>query len=97
MFAAEGQFLKTFLSRGRKKEGGPVAPVALAIDAYGLVYVSDNTTNSIYVLSPEGACMASFGKEGRAPGEFKSPCGIMVTEGGVIYVCDFGNDRLQVF
>ena len=99
VFAAEGQFLKTFLSRGRRTlfGGGVVAPVALAIDAYGLVYVSDNTTNSIYVYSPEGACMASFGKEGHAPGEFKSPRGIMVTEGGVIYVCDFGNDRLQVF
>lgn len=108
VFTAEGQYLKVFLGHGSSavKVFGrtlwgtgktELAPVGLAVDTCGLVYVSDNTSHRVSVFSPEGTCLAVFGREGFATGAFKSPRGIAATEGGVVYVCDFGNDRVQVF
>lgn len=109
IFTAEGQFVKTFLTRrqgnsskrfGRRAGGQEkveVVPVGLAVDALGLVYVSDNSTHSVHVFSPDGVCVTTFGKEGSASGEFKVPRGLAVTEEGVVYVCDFNNDRVQLF
>ena len=97
VFTADGQFLKTFLGRGKWGLWGGGAPVGLAVDASGFVYVSDNNTHRVSMFSPEGVCVTTIGREGYALGEFKSPRGITVTEVGVIYVCDFGNNRVQVF
>ena len=91
VFTADGQFLKTFLSQAKWGLWGGGAPVGLAVDGSGHVYVSDNNTQSISVFSPEGVRLKTIGYE------FKSPRGIAVTEGGVVYVCDFGNNRVQVF
>lgn len=109
IFTAEGQFLKKFLTHrqsnssktfGRRAAGQErveVVPVGLAVDTLSQVYVSDNNTHRVFVFSPEGVCMTTFGKEGFTTGDFKVPRGLTVTEGGVVYVCDFDNDRVQVF
>ena len=41
--------------------------------------------------------MTSFGGRGEEPGQFKFPCGIAVDDSGTVYVCDTGNQRVQVF
>ena len=38
-----------------------------------------------------------FGSRGLGPGQFYEPCGVAVTSGGDIVVCDSHNHRLQVF
>ena len=38
-----------------------------------------------------------FGKEGTGNGQFKAPAGIVVTEGGSIYIVDEGNNRIEEF
>ena len=99
MFAPDGQFLRTFLSRGKSRGPGKadLKPVGLAVDANGLVYISDNNVHRVLVFSPDGVCVREFGKQGYASGEFTRPRGLAITEEGVVYVCDFSNDRVQVF
>ena len=41
--------------------------------------------------------MVSFGREGRAPGEFKHPRFLAVDDSGVVYVCDLDNNRVVLF
>ena len=38
--------------------------------------------------------MTSFGGKGKRPGEFN---GLAVDNCGVVYICDTGNDRIQIF
>lgn len=109
LFTANGQFKRSLLGGGPAPtrllgrlwggQGGKadVVPVGVAVDACGYVYVSDNACNRVSVFSDNGACLVTFGRDGCFSGEFKSPRGIAATEAGVVYVCDFGNDRIQVF
>jgi hypothetical protein len=41
--------------------------------------------------------MTSFGKHGNSLGEFQDPRLLTVDDCGVLYVCDAGNDRIQIF
>ena len=46
---------------------------------------------------PEGRFMSAFGRPGSGEGEFNRPNGLTVDADGDIYVCDWMNDRVQVF
>ena len=72
-------------------------PVTIAVDSNNYMYVSDEVTHKISVLSPEGAILVSFGSEGADKGQFQRPHAIAVDECGLVYVCDRENNRLQVF
>ena len=106
IFSAEGKFLSTFANGSSAKnlsitlwgEKPPlIAPVAIAIDNSGHVYVSDDAGNRVLVFSSDGKCLKSFGMEGFATGSFKNPRSIAVTQLGMVYVCDYHNNRVQVF
>ena len=49
------------------------------------------------IFTSEGHFVTSFGGEGRGPGEFVSPRGLAVDDSGVVYVCDWKNNRIQIF
>ena len=49
------------------------------------------------VFTAEGVFVTSFGGRGEESGQFKFPCGIAVDDSGTVYVCDTGNQRVQVF
>ena len=70
-------------------------PTGIHIAEY--VYVSDCSNHRIVVYSLSGECVACFGREGQAPGSLKQPHSITTDANGFIYVCDFGNGRVQVF
>lgn len=107
IFTAEGKFLNTFAVGTSAKNLGvtlwgetppQIAPVAVALDNSGYVYVSDDAGNRVLVFSSDnGQCLNSFGMEGFATGSFKSPRAIAVTRFGMVYVCDYHNNRVQVF
>jgi len=61
------------------------------------VYVSDYGNNRIAVFQLSGAFLTSFGKCGRGRGEFNSPLGLVFDCNGFLHVCDWLNDRIQVF
>ena len=65
--------------------------------AHDCVYVSDNRNNRIAVFQLTGAFLTSFDKFGRGRGEFNRPYGIVFDCNGFLYVCDWLNQRIQVF
>ena len=92
VFTEEGHFVRMF--GGQEKS---FQPVGVAVDANGLVYVSEVETHCVSVFTSEGVFVKSFGKEGNRLGEFKCPQGLAVDCSGVVYVCDCLNKRVQIF
>ena len=88
-----GQFIRAF---GQEGEGKLSRPSGLHIvDKY--VYVSDFSGHCIVVYETSGQFVTSFGRRGRNEGEFAGPFCITSCTDGFIYVCDAGNNRVQVF
>ena len=61
------------------------------------LYVSEEGNNRVSVFTSEGQLVTSFGRRGKGPGEFDDPRGLAVDNSGVVYVCDSGNNRVQLF
>ena len=90
---SSGQFIRVF---GQEGEGKLKEPSALHIaDKY--VYVSDYFHHRIVVYDTSGKFVTSFGKLGEREGEFRYPRCITSCANCFIYVCDHGNNRVQIF
>ena len=63
----------------------------------GSYYVTDRTRNSVLVLSDRFETQKSFGGIGSGPGRLFHPGHIAVTDDGIVYVQDGGNDRIESF
>ena len=87
---SSGRFIREF---GRGKLSGPSA--LFVADKY--VYVSDISDHCIVVYETSGQYVTSFGEYGRNKGEFQNPFCITSCVDGFIHVCDWGNDRVQIF
>ena len=61
-----------------------------------MVYVSDEN-NRVSVFTSGGQFVTAFGQKGKGDGEFNLPFGISVDKCGIVYVCDFKNNRVQLF
>ena len=61
------------------------------------VYVTDMTSHCVFVFTTDGEYVTSFGQCGQKEGDFNSPGYININNNGFIFVCDFGNDRIQFF
>ena len=74
-------------------------PTRMIPSPSGEVYVSDGYRNSrVHRFSADGMLLNSWGIPGKsAPGEFRVPHSVGVDRQGVIYVCDRGNNRIQIF
>jgi streptogramin lyase len=80
------------------------APAGIAVDsASGNVYFTDTFDDVIKVIAPGGAVTILAG-QGGAPGtadgtgtaaQFSLPVGIALGSGGVLYVCDTGNQTIR--
>ncbi len=92
VFDSEGRFVR-FLNQ--ETTGLPMAPLALAFDEGGNLYVA-NRSGEVFILDPEGKAVGRFARPGALEGHLSYPNGIAVG-GGKIYVADSGNARVQVF
>jgi NHL repeat len=79
------------------RTAGPFnGPTQLVRAPSGELVVADGYRNArIHWFSPAAELVASWGEYGQEDGQFRLPHGLLVTEDRV-YVCDRGNDRVQV-
>ena len=85
--------IKSFGSCGESSEQ-MVRPAGIAIDVMDNIYVSSE--NKLQKFTSSGGLMNYIGQEGSEEGEFRRPHGVTVYDNQV-YVCDTGNNRIQVF
>jgi DNA-binding beta-propeller fold protein YncE len=72
------------------------APMGVAVDATGDVYVADTGHHRIVKSAPQGPLLATFGGlEGDGAGQFSKPQGVAIGADGSIFVADTGNNRVQ--
>lgn len=60
------------------------------------MFVSDKWKHCVHVFSKAGVYLRSFGKKGSTQGQYCSPEGIAVGHDNRLYICDTGNDRVQI-
>jgi tripartite motif-containing protein 71 len=99
-FSALGVPLDAWGWNGRSRwRAGPgnlfEGPVGIALDGKGDIYVADATADRVRKLSPLGKVLATWGKRGTGPGEFREPRHLALDGDGNIYVADAGNHRVQ--
>ena len=97
VFESDGKFLCTFGKHGTY-DGELNYPFAISIDRgkNNVVFVADKDNHRISIFTSEGKLIASFGYKGGGLGQFDMPHGIAMANNG-IYVCDFYNNRVQLF
>ena len=95
VFTSDGGYLRQFGKVG-SGSGKLACPASICVDSDDLVYVGENRNNRVSVYTSEGEFLKSFGSRGSRPGQFQGPYGI-AAGGGVVYVCDYCNDRVQLF
>lgn len=71
-------------------------PRGLALDHRGNILVADSRNHRILKYSPTGDYITAYGTYGSRPGAFNTPTELVVGEGGLVYVLDAGNRRVQV-
>jgi peptidylamidoglycolate lyase len=73
-------------------------PTNVAVAPNGDFYVSDGYGNSrVAKFGANGKFLLTWGKPGKGIGELDMPHGIALDKRGLVYVCDRGNSRIQVF
>ncbi len=71
-------------------------PSAIAVDGTGNLYVLDTGNHRVQKFGPDGAYLATYGRQGQGPGEFYYPAWLAVDAMGFLYVSDPNNQRIQV-
>ena len=77
--------------------GGLNAPTGTAINSKEQIVVVENGGNCIFILTPEGKKIHTFGTAGSGNGQFRNPYGVTVDKDDNIYVADCNNQRVQKF
>ena len=91
----EGKFLYSFSTKGKGK-GQLDGPAGVCVSDQ-FVYVSECANDRVSVFARKGHFVASFGSGGSAEGCFCNPYTLRVDKDGFVYVCDYSNNRVQVF
>jgi len=71
---------------------------SLAVSDSGEIYLMDSQVPALRKYSAEGEFVATFGREGGGPGEYKNPDGgLAVLPDGRVVLRDPGNNRFSVY
>ena len=73
-------------------------PMGVSIGADGQhIFVTEFENHRVSIFKKNGGFVRSLGKYGMGTGELCYPAGITMDSDGYIYICDQGNNRIQVF
>ena len=61
------------------------------------VYVTECCNHRVSMFCTSGEFVHSFGEEESDRSELKDPFGIAIDQDGFVFVCENGNNRIQVF
>jgi DNA-binding beta-propeller fold protein YncE len=99
-FSHDGHLLLTLGERGVAGDDRAHfnRPTKVAVAPDGSFYVSDGYRNSrVLKFAPDGQFVFQWGTKGTGPGQFDVPHGIALDAGGLVYVADRSNARIQIF
>ena len=92
---SNGEFLHSF---GCGEDGEKVLSRPSGVCVPGqYVYVVDHVKHCVSVFTTKGEHVTTFGQGGSGDGDFNGPLGVCVDKDGFVYVCDFNNNRVQIF
>ncbi len=92
-----GSFVRSFgFDKEREGLDALKSPSGICVSGQ-YVYVTDSTEHNITAYTTDGEYVCSFGGLGGDEGDFKRPLMMCVDKNGYLYVCDYGNKRIQVF
>lgn len=97
-FTPAGKFILQWGSHGGELSQF-VRPQKMTIDQDGLIWVADACNHRVQVFDASGSeakLVKHWGTEGEAIGQLRYPYDI-VLNGGYVYLCEFGNHRVQKF
>ena len=100
-FTAEGKYIEEWGTYG-KAPGQFDQPHDVAIDPWGNIYVADadgpDHNNRVQVFFNDEILASTWGSFGGGNGQFNFAARIAIDPSGLnIYVCDAGNNRVQLF
>jgi DNA-binding beta-propeller fold protein YncE len=105
-FSPDRKFLLSWGEHGREL-GQFLRPQKIVVDQAGLVWVTDACNDRVQVFDARGSeakLVKSWGSRGTAPGELSYPYDILLDDAGLagksdgcVYLCEFGNHRVQKF
>jgi DNA-binding beta-propeller fold protein YncE len=96
MFAANGEFIKTWGSSG-VAQGQLNKPHSMTYDSHGNVYVTDMNNHRIQKFDSQGNFISMWGSEGEADGQFARLESVDIDSRDNVYVVDMDNERVQKF
>lgn len=76
---------------------GVIETNGIVVASGGEVFIAMTDSSRLAIYSTDGEHIGDFGCEGSEAGEFISPRGMAISQGGLLYVADAGNNRIQVF
>ncbi|MCA9258923.1 MAG: hypothetical protein KDA61_06970 [Planctomycetales bacterium] len=100
-FDPEGNYLLQWGSLG-EEPGQFRRPQNLDVDAFDRVWAVDACNHRVQVFDGEGRLQMVWGVEGSEPGQLYYPYDLVLDLGsdpssGFVYVCEYGNNRVQKF
>ncbi|XP_078613787.1 uncharacterized protein LOC144883278 [Branchiostoma floridae x Branchiostoma japonicum] len=91
VYRPDGSLVRKFGGRGIG------APLRVAVNDRGRVFVSDGNNHLIYVFTRHGFLIRRIGGQGAADGFLSRPQGLCLDRAGRLIVADRDNKRVQVF
>ena len=96
----DGKYVRQYGQRGsglgRLSYLGLSSPTFIHVD-HDYVYVSELGNYRVSVFTTNGRFERTIGGLGSGPGELHGSRGVVVDTDGFVYVCDYYNDRVQIF
>jgi DNA-binding beta-propeller fold protein YncE len=94
MCTLDEDYLGEFGSGGTA-DGQLMWPAAIALDAEGHVYISDEALQRISIFDKQGRFLGKWGVKGNGAGEFDRPAGLAFDQDQHLLVVDGLNSRIQ--